>query len=162
MSEVRAILYDFQANSRIFLALTLQVARPISVLFRVGALLSIGVVATSGNETAKPSQAALECSHVPGIDALLADNICKEFTAAFVEKYPNLELLNEQTGQNLIAVTITKASPRVIGMEVKWTDNAGQVTFGVPLQMSFFDRNSDPEMRKRFYAEFLRQNPVPF
>lgn len=139
-----------------------QSASSLAVIIGLGAIMGLSMATAAGTETPKSPAIMYECSHSATVNPTMAEVICAEFFVALKENSPGFEIHAGRDGKYVIAVKVTKANERAIGMEVTWSDDNGQVTTGIPLQMSFFDRNSDPELRKRFYAEFLRQNPIPF
>lgn len=107
------------------------------------------------------TEVSLSCGPAPTVDAEAAQGICAEVQAFLAETVPG-HSFSEGTTPPAIALTVTKANERSLGLEVVFIAPDGSKTAGMPLSTAFFDRNSDEVLRRRFYESFFRQNPLPF
>jgi hypothetical protein len=116
---------------------------------------------TSG-ESVLASEIAFSCAGAADVAAAEADIVCREFADALRDAYPAHPIRPSGTGVPRLDLTVTGAGPRSVGLSVTFIAASGARTEGIPLRTSFFDRNADPVLRKRFYDAFLMQNPLPF
>lgn len=91
-----------------------------------------------------------------------ADRLCGEVLDALNAARPDLRFVAGSSGAPAARFEITRGNARGLGLEATWIDAQGARTAGKPLSVTFFDRPSDPEVRRNFYAAFLRENPIPF
>ncbi|CAG0981090.1 hypothetical protein RHIZO_01741 [Rhizobiaceae bacterium] len=108
------------------------------------------------------SDISLSCSAAPGIDRAAARQACDEFLDYLQETLPDRSFHASDDRLPRIDLTVTRANERGIGFDLAWIAPDGATRPGVPLSTTFFDRNSDPTLRRRFFKTFLQQNPVPF
>lgn len=104
---------------------------------------------------------SVSCSPGFQINVDVAENVCTEFKDLLIKKYPQHNF-GTGSGAPGIALTVPKANERSLGLEVIWVTSGGPRRAGVPLSTAFFDRNSDKQLRRRFYEKFLLENPLPF
>lgn len=99
-----------------------------------------------------------------GVSGSARDEVCQEFLATLQDVYPGRKFQADakSTSSPRIALTVTYATERGLGLEVAWLAEDGRQTNGLPLRTSFYDRPSDAELRRRFYLFFLQKNPLPF
>jgi hypothetical protein len=107
------------------------------------------------------NEISVACSPGPMVSAEIADGICGELRAYLAERFPQYGFI-EDAADRTIAVTVTKANERSLGLEVVWMGTNGLREAGTPLSTAFYDRNSDEMLRRRFFEVFLQQNPLPF
>lgn len=108
------------------------------------------------------AEISLSCVATARVEAAVAEKVCGEFLSFLGETHPDRRFVAGGTGLPHIAVTITSANDRSLGLDVGWTAADGTASSGTPLQRAFYDRNSDIELRRRFYQTFLDTNPLPF
>ncbi len=104
---------------------------------------------------------SFSCQASPQAEAGMAADICREFRAALAEKFPG-HSFDAETGAPGLTLTILRANARALALEATWIAADGSRNTGPPLSTAFFDRNSDEQLRRRFYNTFLEQNPLPF
>lgn len=102
------------------------------------------------------------CTPAAGAEIEQADRICGEVLDALKAARPDLRFAGGTSAIPAARFEITRGNARGLGLEAIWIDAQGARTVGKPLSVTFFDRPSDPEMRRNFYALFLRENPIPF
>ena len=100
------------------------------------------------------------CTAAPGVED--ADGLCGEVLEALKTARPDLRFAAGTSATPAAHFTITRGNARGLGLEATWVDAGGARTVGKPLSVTFFDRGSDPELRRNFYAAFLTENPIPF
>jgi hypothetical protein len=130
-------------------------ARPFA--FSIAPLL----VALTYGDCAMSADISMSCHPGLRVDMAMAETICMEFKDLLVKNYPQHSFDNG-TQTPGIALTVTKANQRSLGLEVIWTASGGAGTAGIPLSTAFFDRDSDTHLRRLFYETFLLENPLPF
>lgn len=119
------------------------------------------LVALAYADCAKSADISMSCSPKLQVNVEMANNICLEFKDMLAETFPQHHF--DTGSQTLgIALTVTKASKHGLGLEVNWITSGRADSSGVPLSTSFFDRDSDTHLRRRFYEQFLLVNPLPF
>jgi hypothetical protein len=101
------------------------------------------------------------CAAAPGTDAAAAATICQEFAAFLQDRLPGQAVI-AGAGAPGLDVTVTTATPRALAMTLDWIAADGSRMPGLPMRTSFFDRNSDPDLRAQFFTRFLQRNPLPF
>jgi hypothetical protein len=104
----------------------------------------------------------LSCRPDAGVSAEDSRVVCRELGAFLAETHPTLTFT--PGGENLprIDVVVTLATPGALGLSITFVDASGARRDGTPLQTAFFDRNSDPVVRRRFFTAFFQTNPLPF
>lgn len=102
------------------------------------------------------------CTPAAGAEIEEADRICGEVLDALKTARPDLRFVAGTSAPPTARFEITRGNARGLGLEATWIDAQGTSTAGKPLSVTFFDRGSDPELRRNFYATFLRENPIPF
>ncbi len=107
---------------------------------------------------------ALACAAASGVSSSARDEVCQEFLTTLQDLYPGRKFDADARSASVprIALTVTYATERGLGLEVAWLAGDGRRTDGLPLRTSFYDRPSDAELRRRFYLYFLQKNPLPF
>lgn len=102
----------------------------------------------------------LECR----VEAQVAemDALCAEFLTTLREGHPHLDLQYGSEDVPRIVLWLTHADARGLGASLSWIAADGRQTEGTELRTAFFDRASDPTLRRRFFVALLQQNPLPF
>lgn len=104
----------------------------------------------------------LSCRPESGVSAEDGRIVCDELGAFLAETHPDLRLATGGETPPRIDLVVTLATPRALGLSVAYVDASGTRREGTPLQTAFFDRNSDPVVRRRFFTAFFQTNPLPF
>lgn len=115
---------------------------------------------SNGDRT--PGAIAFTCMPATGAEVEQADRICVEVLDALQAARPDLRFVAGGPAAPAAQFQITQGNALGLGLEATWVDARGARTVGKPMSVTFFDRNSDPELRRSFYAVFLRENPIPF
>lgn len=106
------------------------------------------------------TEIALSCQAGAGVSEADANKICAELTVAFGDAYP-LARLTEGSGIPRLNVIVTVSKSTAVGLQAVAVAASGTETVGQPMRMVIYDRTLTPERRRRFYDNFLLQNPVP-
>jgi hypothetical protein len=104
----------------------------------------------------------IECLGEPGVAAGDQAEVCHEFARFLESSHPGTAFKVGHSAPPLMEVLIKAASARGLGLDVTFVNRDGARTAGKPLSVAFYDRASSVDMRQRFYAQFLKINPLPF
>ena len=127
----------------------------------LAAALAAGLTGMAKDGRADSLGLHVACTAAPGTDPAAVAPICQEFAAFLQDRLPG-QTVTAGPGAPGLDVTVTTATPRALAMTLDWIAADGSRTPGLPMQTSFFDRNSDPVLRAQFFARFLQRNPLPF
>lgn len=114
------------------------------------------------SEAPMTTDISLNCRPDVGVSAEESRIVCRELGAFLADTHPDLRLTTGGENPPRIDVLVTVATPRALGLSITFTDENGTRREGTPLRTSFFDRASDPVLRRRFFTAFLQSNPLPF
>jgi hypothetical protein len=123
-------------------------------------LTAFALFVVSGGQ-AMASEISVSCSAAPGVDSAAAGQACDEFLDYLQQNVPDRSFRSAEEGLPRMELTVTRANKHGIGFDLTWISADGAASPGVPLSTTFYDRESDPMLRRMFFETFLQHNPIP-